>query len=185
MSPCDNPDPRVGGARLLHDLPCLECFRYRNQQIPGGTEIGRFQDIGTCGIANDGLEVALSKSCNDMVRILDDEEGLAAPLQGIGHDAARPTMADEFAGAPTQPHALRGGNRVNASDSLAPRGQSFPRGGSGRCGVSKWHNFSYVVFPTSVALRIGGLTEGSLLHDNHDVCGAATASQINPSGEKT
>jgi hypothetical protein len=36
-----------------------------------------------------------------------------------------------------------------------------------------------------VALLIGDLTDGSLFYDNHAVCGAATASQINRSGEKT
>jgi len=43
----------------------------------------------------------------------------------------------------------------------------------------------YKSFSRPVALRIGSLTDGSLFYDNHAVCGAATASQINRSGEKT
>ena len=76
MSTRDDLDARIGGASLLHDLPCFECFRYRYQQISRAAEIGGFQDIGTCGISNDGLEVTLAQLRNDIVRILDNEERL-------------------------------------------------------------------------------------------------------------
>ncbi len=49
-------------------------FRYRNQQISCAAEIGGFQDIGTCGVSNDGLEVALAQLRNDIVRVLDNEK---------------------------------------------------------------------------------------------------------------
>ncbi len=96
MRPCDDLDARIGGASLLHDLTCFECFRYRNQQIACAAEIGGFQDIGTCGVSNDGLEITLAQLRNDIVRILDNEERLTALLQGIGNNAADAAMADKY-----------------------------------------------------------------------------------------
>ena len=95
MSPRDNLDTRVGGTRLLHDLSRFEGFRYRNQQISSAGEIGGFEGIGTRGISDDGLEMALAKPGDDIVGVLDDEKRLIALLHGLGNNAADATIADE------------------------------------------------------------------------------------------
>lgn len=95
MGACDDVDGWIGGTRLLHDLPCLEGFRYRDQQMPGAGQIGQLQNFGTRSVSGHGLEPSLPKLLEDAVRILDDEERLTARLQGIGNDAADAPIADK------------------------------------------------------------------------------------------
>ena len=133
----DDLDARVGGARLLHDLSGLEGVRNRDEQIPGAGEIGGLQHVGTRGIADDRLDLALAKLRDDLVGILDDEERLVCSASGPrrrgcrrGH--SRPgsygrsgawlqAMRDDVAGA-APVRRLATGASIAVADRAAVRG---------------------------------------------------------------
>ena len=95
MGAGDDLQRRVELVRLLDRLPGLEGIGDGDEQRPGGRDVGQRQRFAAGGVADDHLDAGGMSGSDPLLRILDEHERRALPLEPVGHNGADAAIADQ------------------------------------------------------------------------------------------